>query len=315
MPGHELPSRPVDVFENEPARIWHLPDMRAGRRRDIVALFNWDKQPATISCTTERIGLPPATEYVAFDFWANKFIAPFRGALKADLPGHSCRVLAVRPVADHPQLLSTSRHITQGIVDVTDENWDATKSVLSGVSKVVEKDPFELRVVVPVGTASWRVAALSVSPEDEAAGVQVHVRQDGPKIRATLSSDSSREVRWSVRFAEGEVQTAAPAAVSQLEASNSRRGVTLSWALGDADCYRIERNDGVILDTTANSITDSSVTIGTTYRYWVIALGWAGIASPAAVVEVIHEGLKATTRSASGLLTWNWIHVSKNCSL
>ena len=159
MPAHGLPSRPVDVFENKPARIWHLPDTRAGHRRDIVALFNWDKQPVTISCVTDRIGLPPAKEYVAFDFWANKFVAPFSDVLKANLPGNSCRVLAVRPVADHPQLLSTSRHITQGIVDVTDENWDAAKSVLSGVSKVVENDPYELRMVVPIGAASWRAAA------------------------------------------------------------------------------------------------------------------------------------------------------------
>jgi hypothetical protein len=34
-------------------------------------------------------------------------------------------VLALRPVVDHPQVVGTSRHITQGIVDLSDEKWDA----------------------------------------------------------------------------------------------------------------------------------------------------------------------------------------------
>ena len=61
---------------NEPARIWHLADTR-GPRRDVVALYNWGQPPLTISCPAERIGLPPAKEYVGFDFWANKFLPPF----------------------------------------------------------------------------------------------------------------------------------------------------------------------------------------------------------------------------------------------
>ena len=37
------------------------------------------REPAAIACAAERIGLPAPTEYVAFDFWANQFVPPFRG--------------------------------------------------------------------------------------------------------------------------------------------------------------------------------------------------------------------------------------------
>ena len=37
----------------------------------------------------------------------------------------SCRILALRACEDHPVLVSTSRHVTQGMVDVESEAWDA----------------------------------------------------------------------------------------------------------------------------------------------------------------------------------------------
>ena len=201
LPAHGLRSRPVDIFENEPARIWHLPDTRGSQRRDVVALYNWGNGPLTISCPVERIGLPPAKEYVAFDFWANKFLPPFKDAVRADLPpGGSCRILAIRPVSDHPQLLSTSRHITQGMVDVSGETWDAAAATLSARSKIVANDPYELRIVTPVGEKSWRVAGVSVSAEDQAAGVKADFQQDGPRLRVKFTSPVSREVKWQVRF-------------------------------------------------------------------------------------------------------------------
>jgi len=200
IPAHGLPARPVDVFESPIARIWLLTDTRQAVRRDVVAFYNWEKDRAEISATPERIGLPPAQEYVAFDFWANKFVAPFRGQLTASLPGNSSRILAVRPVSEFPQLLSTSRHVTQGIVDVIDEKWSAWRSQLSASSKVVANDPYELRIVVPVGEKSWRATGITVAAEDEAAGVKAEIKQDGPRIRATITSPVSRDVKWVVAF-------------------------------------------------------------------------------------------------------------------
>ena len=127
MPAHGLPARPVDLFENEPARIWLLSDTRGGTaaRRGGAVQLGSATCGADHACATERLGLPPARQYVAFDFWANRFVPPFAEAVAADLPPASCRVLAVRPAAEHPQLLSTSRHVTQGIVDVLEEQWDS----------------------------------------------------------------------------------------------------------------------------------------------------------------------------------------------
>ena len=291
IPAHGLNARPVDVFESDVAKVWLLTDTRQAARRDIVALYNWGDAADNISIKADRIGLPSASGYVAFDFWADKFIAPFTDTITALLPGNSCRILAVRPVSSEPQLISTSRHVTQGIIDVTEEKWDAATSVLSGTSKVVANDRYELRVVLPVGAKSWRATAVNVSDE-----IKATFQQDGPKLRVEFTSPTSREVKWSIRFEPANIEVATPSAVTQLKASCDFRAVILSWSDINADSYRIERNDGKVFDSTLNTFTDTSVKFDTTYHYTVSARNWTGAISPAATVEIT---LKAPQRPAT----------------
>lgn len=288
MPPHNLPSRPVDVFEAEPARIWHLADLRGGQRRDVVALYNWKKEPATIQCPVGRIGLPQAREYVAFDFWANRFVPPFSDSVRATLPaGGSCKVLAVRPLTDHPMLISTSRHLTQGMIDVTGEKWDATARTLQGTSAVVTQDPCELRIIVPVAQASWRVTGVGIEPEDSAAGVVAGFKQDGPRVRVTLLSPLSRAVRWTVKFEPGAIAVTAPAAVANLKALAEYHRVTLSWDDNGADGYRVTRSDGVTFDCAAPTCIDTSAGHGKSYQYRVAAIAWGRTSARETMVDVV----------------------------
>ncbi|MDR2756189.1 MAG: hypothetical protein LBC20_10825 [Planctomycetaceae bacterium] len=164
-------ARPVDLFNEDLPQIWHLttrsnrniseqkknnpnisetqpPEIQA---REIVAFYNWDdKKPLKIETNSAWIGLPEANEYVAFDFWGNKFFGLFTDKIAVELPPGSCLVLAVRPVKDHPILLSTSQHITQGMTDVIEEHWNPETKTLSGISCVVGGDPYELRIYDPV---------------------------------------------------------------------------------------------------------------------------------------------------------------------
>ena len=102
-----------------------MTDDRGGLRRDVIGLFNWDESAWEVDYPLDRIGLPAARRFVAFDFWGNRLLPPIEGRLKVTLPPASCMILAVRPEADHPQVISTSRHVTQGMVDLLDEKWDA----------------------------------------------------------------------------------------------------------------------------------------------------------------------------------------------
>ncbi len=196
IPNHGLKARPVDYFDSYIPRIWLLADKShvASSRRYVLGLFNWDPSNYTdIQYNPVRAGLPKAKAYVGFDFWNNKFIAPFDN-IYFRVPKGDCLILAIRPVAQHPQVISTNRHITQGIVDVTNEKWSG--KVLSGTSEIVGGDPYELRVVTPIGRKAWVLKTVSTGDP----GVETSFKQNGPYIRVTLKSKNSAMVKWSLSF-------------------------------------------------------------------------------------------------------------------
>jgi hypothetical protein len=201
MPNHGLCARPVDLFENDPAQIWHLAAGTDEQRRDVIGLFNWDdKKPDSLTVEMSTLNLPNSGNgtYVGFDYWANEFVGPFDDVLEVELRPSSCRLISIRPLLERPVLLGTSRHVTQGIVDVTEQAWNNETSVLTGKSRVVGADPYELRIFAP--GSSRQIADAGVSQADIEAGVTVETRQTGREIRITIDSRSNRHVRWKAAF-------------------------------------------------------------------------------------------------------------------
>lgn len=191
MPSHHANARPVDFFENELPRLWQVTDQSSGPRRDVLALYNWNNEEADLNVFLARCELPTDVEYVAFDFWANKFVPPFRGSVLSTVPAHGCRILAVRAVGDRPILLSTSRHITQGIVDVKSEKWDALSNTIFGQSEAVAGDPYELRIYAPQG---WKVQSAGEWPiAQEKVGT-------GSGVRVMITPAKTGPLNWKVIF-------------------------------------------------------------------------------------------------------------------
>ncbi len=283
MPNHGLQPRPVDLFSNELAQVWLLTDTRGSVRRDVVGLFNWQENEAQeIDLPLEFVGLPEADSYVGYDYWADRFVAPFSDRLECTLPGGTCRVLALRPVAEHPMLVSTSRHITQGMVDVVDERWDSEGLVLAGTSRVVAGDPYELRIVVPVGENSYR--ALEAVADD--GGAEMPFDQVGPRLRVRIDCSDTRTIGWQVRFRREAVQMPSPQRVRELEADVSYRQIRLRWKSAQATRFRVERSDGRVSEASETQFCDAEIVPGTDYVYRVQSIGWDGSASEAFAIEV-----------------------------
>jgi hypothetical protein len=199
LPAHGATARPVDYFDNRFMTTWVVTDTRQTVRRDVIGLFNYHDAEMKVNETCERLGLDPGKTYHTFDFWANEPLPDFTGSFKTQVAPRSCRVIAVRADEGHPLVLSTSRHVTQGIVDVSGEAWRRGK--LSATSKVVGNDPYELRIAgLADGGKSWRLASADISPGDKAAGVTVSSRESPDLVRVTIRSPQSREVKWTVQF-------------------------------------------------------------------------------------------------------------------
>ena len=199
MPSHGAQARPVDYFETAMPSIWLLRDEKTGTRRDVLGLYNWDSEGKTIRYDAGKAGLKANATYHAFDFWSKQPLPDFKDTFKFDLPKESCKIVAVREAVGHPVLVSTSRHVTQGIVDVAGEKF--ADGALSATSKVVAGDPYELRIAGLKDGKGWKFAKAQVSADDAAAGVTIEpvASEDGWQ-RLVIRSKDSRSVRWSVEF-------------------------------------------------------------------------------------------------------------------
>ena len=204
IPGHGVTARPIDLFTAAVPRQWLVTDPRPNRqRRDVLGLFNWSSNTDAVSLPLAGLGLPPADQYIAYDFWDRTLLKPFKETLNVSVPGAACRILAVRPLLARPFLISTSRHVSQGILDVSQERWDAPANTLAGTSAVVAGDAYELRVVAQAPATAWALVKAEVSAADAAAGVTLSCSASNGLVRVTIHSPVSREVAWTLCFAAG----------------------------------------------------------------------------------------------------------------
>jgi len=197
MPNPGIPGRPLDLFERALPRVWHAHVGEGELEQHLVGLFNWDaSRSARMTLKLADLGLPDG-RYVGFDYWEDEFVAPMAESLTVRLRPGSCRVLSLRRLAERPQLVSTSRHVTQGEVELWMAEWDAESRMLVGGADVVGGDSYEVRLAAPEG---WQATHVGVTGNQTGSGVSASLRQDGPWVRARFESPVTQPIIWTVGF-------------------------------------------------------------------------------------------------------------------
>jgi hypothetical protein len=158
----------------------------------VLNRINWNNQPAAkTTVTLADIGLDPAKQYVAYEFWSNRYLGTCAGGTIAcdELPAMGISSIAIREVLDHPQIVSTNRHLSQGGVDLVSAGWD--QNALTGKSRVVRGDRYEIAVRVPSGY-KHKVATIAGKPAE--------VVTDGELVRVSFLPVATGEVTWRLEF-------------------------------------------------------------------------------------------------------------------
>jgi hypothetical protein len=162
---------------------------------DVVGLTNWRSRTTNRELSfSDRLGVDPEASYIVFDFWAQKLLGVFKGKIAVTIVPHDTRVLLIHPLANHPQLVGTSRHIT-GAYSIQDVDWDGAHNQLRGTSETVPGDSYTLWLYVPKGVNISKVRALT----KENAKVPVQHELIGNSLRITFAGQPEPVV-WEVEF-------------------------------------------------------------------------------------------------------------------
>ena len=141
------------------------------------------------------MGFDPLSSYYIYDFWNERFEGEYIGkdTFSANLQGGEALMYSVHKVCDHPQFLSTNRHLMQGYVDLRHVIWSQEEKMLKGVATaVVADEPFEIAVACN-GYRPVRV-------ESEGQGCFEVIDQNSDLIKIILRSSSEVELSWRLLF-------------------------------------------------------------------------------------------------------------------
>jgi len=200
MASHYGVSRPVDAFDKSLPAIWLTTDKKTGTERNVIGLFNWLLTPQVISSGLKWAGLNENQEYYVFDFWNKKPLDNIKDSFSYKLPEESCCILAVRAKSNHPVVVSTSQHITQGMIDVLEEKWD--RETLTGTSKLIGGDDYEIRIA-GLNDSGIRVA-IEAKLLDGNSNDTISILPATEKgwLRIAIKSNDSKTIKWQIKFSK-----------------------------------------------------------------------------------------------------------------
>lgn len=213
VPYHTEPksARPLDAFTKTGAwcRVYDYPVSEDWHQ---LTFYNPDAQETDISVDLSSslnqggMALDKDKTYYVYDFWNDRLSdkLPGSGALKQRVRPGEARMMSVREVKNHPQYIATNRHIMQGMLDMKASSWDEDRKTLSGKSRLVKSDPYEI-VVATNGLEPLEVKVLGDTSKGRV-NARLQAYPEGSKeselglIKCILEADRTGDVEWGISF-------------------------------------------------------------------------------------------------------------------
>lgn len=156
-------ARPLDLFdaaELDYPRMFHLRVEREWDSWDLLAIFNLGAQTLSAKLALERLRLDASQRYTVWDFWNERFQGIATGAISADVPPDSVKLLRIARLRRHPWLLSTDLHVRQGQAEILACRWDEADSMLTLRAQRPAGDRGSIFVRAPYGWAAAKPKGL-----------------------------------------------------------------------------------------------------------------------------------------------------------
>ena len=143
--------------------------------------------------------------YLLFDFWNRRYLGETGEGFDLTLPACASRVICVRRKTGVPQVISTTRHLSQGALELEEVRYDSETGVLSGIADVVPGDDYAIYIYAPPGLRLFHegngtsVFAVERVDVDEALGFEMQCPH-GSVWKLPIDSQSGGRIHWSAAF-------------------------------------------------------------------------------------------------------------------
>ncbi|MDI6765477.1 MAG: alpha-galactosidase [Bacteroidota bacterium] len=138
--------------------IWNLPVEKNFGKWNVVGLFNWTNDETSIVLNAADLKLSPKKTYLICERWSEPYIGEMNNEIKINLSPTSSKILSIHEKRNQPIIISSSRHIVQGGVDLADIEWDSKKNILSAESENILDGSYSVTIYIPEGMQIKNVA-------------------------------------------------------------------------------------------------------------------------------------------------------------
>jgi hypothetical protein len=216
LPIYGRAARPLDVFTREFPEQWLLPVTPldgADESYVLLGLFHWgrnvdlstnpyteipdDAAPRHHVIDLDALGLDG--EWLAYEFWSQRYLGLVRHSLTDDVAPHTGQVIALRRPTGEPQFLGWNRQITMGGVLLQEASWDEAARRLivrfpTAAPTATAPFPYQLAFHVPAGHALSSVDSSGVTLRDLSTTVE------GEVLRIRFVPDSTGDLVLTLQF-------------------------------------------------------------------------------------------------------------------
>lgn len=194
LPAFPETARPLDWRECETApRTWLLEVDRGAVTFRVLGLFNGHDRPRLARVPLRACGLARAH---LFDYWEQAYLGCAAESTELVVPAHGCRILALAPPAALV-FLSSSRHLAQGVVDVSDLHHQ--QGQLCGRVQLVAGFPTTLTFLHDRGAPARVLARQESGAGDLEVSIQRESRPEGELLHVLLLARSAATAVFTIQ--------------------------------------------------------------------------------------------------------------------
>lgn len=88
-------------------------------------------------------------DYHIFDYTIGEYLGQINKKITLELEPCESRILCIRKKLNRPQIISTSRHITQGAAEISTLNWCEEKKLLKFTADLIKDELYKIVLYVP----------------------------------------------------------------------------------------------------------------------------------------------------------------------
>lgn len=142
--------RPMDICRVTPKDVLII-NLAVGKEYEeynVVSVMNTTSSNKEEYVSFDELGIDEKNLF-AFEYYSSVLTELNGNVLNVLLKPYETKIFAVRKKLNIPQIVSTSRHIYQGALEIEKMNWNDDEKALTLTAQLIENDLYTVSVVIP----------------------------------------------------------------------------------------------------------------------------------------------------------------------